>query len=112
MAPKRGLARPKSFFSPPTTTESAPSPPPPSPPATARAPVAAGRARAPKGGPRPPEVVFFPTDHDRERALPGPDVPAGYRGVEHAHAPDFGGAGQLSGEGGRGGAHVDDEGAC
>src|SRR5215213_797919 len=56
------------------------------------------------------EVVIFTSDHYRERAVPGPDVPAGDRGVQHPNAPFSGGVGQPPGENRRGGAHVDDEG--
>jgi hypothetical protein len=40
-----------------------------------------------------------------------PTSPPETRGVEHPYTPAFGGPGQLPGEEGRGGAHVDDEGA-
>ena len=36
-----------------------------------------------KEGQRPSEVLLVSPDHDRERALYGPDVATGYEGVEH-----------------------------
>jgi hypothetical protein len=57
------------------------------------------------------DVRGLTADHDRERAVAGADVAAGDRRVEEGDAAGARLRGQLAGERGGDGAHVDDQGA-